>query len=182
VASARANNPNLQAARSAAAASAAGVRKARAEGLPSFGIVAEASSVRDQFLPGYRADGGAIGVQGRWAIFSGGLISGRVSEARAAQRSAEAGVDQTRNAVDEAAIDAWHGLHTAEAVSEAAALQAKAADSALDGVKNEVRVGARPAIDELDAEREVLAAKVGAIQAEAARLVAAYRLNAVIGR
>lgn len=182
VALAQANNPGLQAARSAASASEAGVRKAEAERLPSLGLVASASTVRDQFLPGYRADGAAIGVQGRWTIFAGGLIAGKVGEAQAQRRAAEAGLQQARNAVDEAAIDAFQALRTAEAVSEAAAQQAKAADSALDGVKNEVRVGARPAIDQLDAEREALAAKVGALQADAARLVSAYRLNAVIGR
>ena len=182
VAQARANNPSLQAARSAVAAGQAGVRRAEAERLPSVALVAEASSVRDQFLPGYRADGAVIGIQGRWAIFSGGLVAGKINEARAARRGAEAGLDQARNAVDEAVIDAWQMLHTAEAVAEAAAQQTRAADSALDGVKNEVRVGARPAIDQLDADREALAAKVAVLQAEAARLVAAYRLNAVTGR
>jgi outer membrane protein len=179
---ARANNPGLQAARAAVEAGQAGVRRAAAERLPTVALVAEASSVRDQFLPGYRADGATIGVQGRWSIFSGGLISGRISEARAASRGAEAGLDQARNAVDEAVIDTWQALHTAEAVAAAAAQQTKAADSALDGVKNEVRVGARPAIDQLDAEREALAAKVAGLQADGARLVAAYRLNAVTGR
>ena len=79
-------------------------------------------------------------------------------------------------------IDAWQALHTAEAVADAARQQTVAADSALDGVKNEVRVGAKPALDRLNAEREALAAKVAAAQAEGARLVATYRLNAIIGR
>jgi TolC family type I secretion outer membrane protein len=179
---ARINNPALQAARSAARASEAGVRRAEAERLPTVALVAEASSIRDQFLPGYRADGGTIGVQGRWSIFSGGLISGRISEAQAGRRGAEASLEQARNAVDEAVINAWQTLRTSEMVADAAAQQAKAAESALDGIKNEVRVAARPAIDQLDAEREALAAKVAAIQADAARLVAAYRLNAVTGR
>ncbi|MGZ3272957.1 MAG: TolC family outer membrane protein [Caulobacteraceae bacterium] len=182
VALARANNPALQTARSTLTASQAGVRRAEAERLPTVALVAEASSVRDQFLPGYRADGATVGVQGRWSIFSGGLIAGRIDEARAARRGAEAGLDRARDAVDEAVIDAWQALHTADAVAKAAAAQTKAADSALDGVKNEVRVGTRPAIDQLDAEREALAAKVGALQADADLLVAAYRLNAVIGR
>jgi TolC family type I secretion outer membrane protein len=182
VAAARANNPNLLAARSAVDASQAGVRKAEAERLPSVSVVAQASSVRDQFLPGYRADGGTIGIRGRWTIFSGGLIAGRINEAQAARRGAEAGLDQARDAVDEATIDAWQALRTAQAVVEAANQQARAAASALDGVKNEVRVGARPAIDQLDAEREALAARVAALQADAAALVAAYRLNALIGR
>lgn len=182
IAAARANNPNLQAARAAVGASQAGVRRAEAERLPSVSVVAEAARTRDQFLPGYRADGGSIGIRGRWTIFSGGLVTGKINEAQAARRGAAAALDQARDAVDEATIGAWEALHTAQTVSQAAAQQVKAAESALDGVKNEVRVGARPAIDQLDAEREALAAEVGALEAGAGELVAAHRLNALVGR
>ena len=43
----------------------AGVRSARAEGMPTLGAFAEAAHVRDQFFPGYKADSLAAGVRGR---------------------------------------------------------------------------------------------------------------------
>lgn len=179
---ARANSPAVAAAEAAVRAAEEGVRRAKADRLPSIALTAQASTVRDQFLPGYRADGGAIGVQGRWTLFSGGAIAAKVGEASAGQRAAEDALDQAEAATEEAAIDAWQARQTAEAVARAAADQAAAAEAALDSVRQEVRVGEKPTLDLLDAEREALAARIGALQAEGARLVAAYRLNAVIGR
>lgn len=179
---ARTGNPGVAAAEQAVRAAQAGVRRARAEGGPSVALVAQASTIRDQFFPGYRADGGTVGVAAHWPLFTGGLVSGKVAEASAAQRAAEASLDQARAASEEAAIDAWQARQTADQVAQAADDQAKAAEGALDSMRNEVRVGARPTVDLLDAERDALAAKIGQLQAEGARVVAAYRLQAVIGR
>ncbi len=182
VSEARAGNQGVAAAQAAVRAAEAAVRRARAEGAPTLAVVAEASSIRDQFLPGYRAEGGSIGVQGRWPLFTGGLVSGKVSEAQANVREAEAALDQARAASEEATIDAWQARQTADQVAVAANDQAKAAEAALDSVRNEVRVGARPTLDLLDAEKEALAARIGQLQAQGARTIAAYRLMAALGR
>ena len=180
VAKAEAANPTLAAARSALDAADRGVSKARADGAPTIALVASAASVRDRFLPGYRADAAVIGVEGRWALFDG-AHAGRVAEAVSGRAAAQASLDQARDATQEAAIEAWHALATARAVSLAAADQAKAADAALANVREEVRVAEKPTLDLLDAEREALAARIGVLRAEAATVVAAYRLLAVVG-
>jgi TolC family type I secretion outer membrane protein len=182
VSAASAGNPGVAAAEDGLRAAEAAVRRAKAEGAPTLALVAQASSVRDQFFPGYQADGAAVGVAARWPLFTGGLVSGKVDEAQAGVRAAEAALDQARAASEEAAIDAWQARQTADRVAEAADDQAKAAEGVLDSVRNEVRVGARATLDLLDAERDALAAKIGQLDAQRARLVAAYRLKAVIGR
>jgi TolC family type I secretion outer membrane protein len=181
VAQAQDHSPAVAAAQAAVRAADAGVTKAKAERLPSVALAAQASTVRDQFLPGYRADGVSVGVQGRWTLFSSGLVSGKIHEAEAGRRAAEAGLDQARAAAEEAAIDGWQGRRTADAVALAAADQARAAEAALESVRHEVRVGEKPTLALLDAEREALAARISALQAKGARVVAAYRLNAVLG-
>lgn len=180
VAEAESHNPGVAAAQAAVRAAEAGVRRAEADRLPTLGLVAQASSVRDQFLPGYRADGVSVGIEGRWTLFSG-VTDGKVSEAQAGRRAAEAALAQARDAAEEATIDAWQARRTADAVVEASADQTRASDAALDSVRNEVRVGAKPNLDLLDAEREALAARIGYLQAQAARVVAAYRLKAAVG-
>ena len=181
VAEAQAHSLSIRAARSSLDAAEAGVRRAKADRWPTVALAAEASSVRDQFLPGYRADGVTVGVQGRWTLFDGGRTSGKISEASAERGVAQAALDQARSAAEEAAIDAWQARRTADLVAAAAADQTKAADAALDSVKNEVRVGQKPTLDLLDAEREALAARIAVLQANGAKVVSAYRLNAVIG-
>ena len=174
------SSPAIVAAQAQARAADAGVRYAQAERLPNLALTATASSARDQFFPGYRADGVTVGVQGRWTLFSGGLVKGRIDEARAGARGAQSGVDSARAQVREAVTGAWEDLQTARALVEAAADQAIAAASALDSVRNEVRVGQKPTIDLLDAEREALAAQSAGVAARGGAVAAAYRLNALL--
>ena len=121
-----------------------------------------------------------VGVQGRWTLFSGGLINGRISEARANVRAAQAGAGAARAQVREAVIGAWQDVQTARAVVQAAADQSKASASALDSVRNEVRVGRKPTVDLLDAERDALAAQDALVIARGEQVIAAYRLNALL--
>lgn len=180
MASATQSSPTLLAAEASARAADAGVRFAEADRLPTLALTASANTTRDQFFPGYRDDGVTVGVQGRWTLFSGGLISGRISEAHANLRAAQAGVDAARAQVREAVVGAWQDVQTARAVVQAAADQSTASASALDSMRNEVRVGQKPTVELLDAERDALAAQDGLVIARGEQVIAAYRLNALL--
>lgn len=180
IATASQSSPLLLAAQAAERAAQAGVRYARAERAPSLALTATASTARDQFFPGYRADGVTVGVQGRWTLFSGGLVSARVDEAGAQLRLAQARLDSARTQVREAVIGAWGDVVTARAVQRAATDQARAATSALDSVRHEVRVGQKPLLDLLDAEREALAAQNAMVAARGEATISTYRLNALL--
>lgn len=181
LAAAERNSPALQAAEASARGADAAVRFAQAERAPTLAATAVASTARDQFFPGYRADGVTVGVQGRWTVFSGGVVSGRIDEARAEARAARAGLEAARAQVREAVIAAWSDLTAARAMATAAKDQADAAASALDSVRNEVRVGQKPTLDLLDAEREALAADAALIAARGEAVSSAYRLRALLG-
>ena len=113
-------------------------------------------------------------------MLSGGLVNAQVSEARANLRAAEAGVDAARAQVVEAVIGAWQDVQTASTVVRAAADQSKASIGALDSVRNEGRVGEKPTVDLLDAERDALAAQDALVIARGEQVVDAYRLNALL--
>jgi outer membrane protein len=174
------SSPSILAARAKLRAAEAGVRFADADRLPTLALVASASSARDQFFPGYRADGMAVGVQGHWTLFAGGAINAKVDEARADARAADAGLDAASASVKEAVIEAWEDVEVSCALVKAAADQTTAASSALDSVRNEVRVGQKPTLDLLDAEREALAAETALISARGQAVAAAYRLDALL--
>ena len=174
------SSPTLLAAEASARAADAGVRYAQADRMPTVALTASASTTRDQFFPGYRADGVTVGVQGRWTLFSGGLVSGRISEARADVRAAQAALDVARAQIREAVVGAWQDVQTSRAVIQAASDQSTASASALDSVRNEVRVGQKPTVDLLDAEREALAAQDALVIARGQQVVDAYRLNALL--
>lgn len=178
---ARANNPALAQAEAALEAARAGARGARAERLPTVGAFAEGSTIRDQFFPDYRADGATVGVRARWRLFSGGGVSAKITESDSMVRAADARVRAARSAVDEQTISAFQGVRSSTLVETAAAQQALAAAQARSSVSHEVRVGMKPQLDLLDAEREATAAAVNEAKARSDRIVAAYRLRALLG-
>lgn len=176
-----AHNPALAAAEANLRAARAAARGARAGRLPTIGAFAEGSMVRDQFFPGYRADSVTMGVRARWQIFDLGT-GAKVAGSDSAVRAAEAQLEGARDALKEQVIAAFQGVRTADLVAAASTRQAEAAGQARDSVAHEVRVGAKPPLDLLDAEREANAAATAQVRAEAERIVAAYRLLGLIGR
>lgn len=176
------NNPALAQAEAGLRAAQAAARGARAERLPTIGAFAEGATVRDQFFPDYRADSATVGIRARWELFSGGRVSGKVAETDSGVRAADARLRATRMQIQEQVISAFQDVRTAQLVEQAATDQATAAAQALDSVRQEVRVGMKPQLDLLDAERESIAAEAGAARAATDRIVAAYRLLSLLGR
>jgi outer membrane protein len=175
-------NHGLAAAKAGADAAHAGERQARSGLLPEVGLVAEAGSQRDQFFPGYRADGYMVGVQARWTIFSSGLQSAKVAEARAQRRGSDAAATEVRLAVEENVTALWSAVISADRMADAARQQVVAAEAAEESLGHEVKVSAKPLIDLLDAQRETLAARTALVRAEADRVTTRYRLLATLGR
>ena len=178
---ARSGNPALGQAKAGVEVARAGVRSARAEGMPTLGAFAEAAHVRDQFFPGYKADSLAAGVRGRWTLFAGGRVAAQVRAASAEFDASEARLRQADQMLEGMVIDAWHGLVTARRMTEASRLRSAAADEALRGTRLEAQVGAKPMLAVLDAEREAIAAEAALLQAEGMATIAAWRLNALAG-
>lgn len=176
------NNPALGQSEASLRAAQAAARGARAERLPTVGAFVEGATVRDQFFPDYRADSATVGIRARWELFSGGRVSGKVAETDSSVRAADARARAMRMQVEEQVISAFQNVRTAQLVEQAATEQAAAAAQALDSITQEVRVGMKPQLDLLDAERESIAAEAGAARAATDRIVAAYRLLSLMGR
>lgn len=178
---ARTSNPSLRQARAAVDVARAGVRAAKAEGLPQVGAFAEAAHVRDQFFPDYRADSYSVGIRGKWTLFAGGRVATQTRAADAQVDASEARLRQADQALTGMVIDAWTGLATAHRMVDATRLQTEAANEALRGRKLEAQVGSVPVLAVLDAEREAIKADAALLEARGQRLVAAWQLNALTG-
>ena len=175
------NSPAVMQAQAALAAAQAAARGAKADRLPTVGAFAEASAIRDEFFPDYRANAATVGVRANWQFYNGGRTEGRVAETNADVRAAAERLRSARAQIEEAVIAAWSGVQATALMATAAADQARAADASLASVRHEVRVGLKPQLDLLDAEREAIAAASNAAQARANRTVIAYRLGALLG-
>jgi outer membrane protein len=96
------------------------------------------------------------------------------------QRRLEA--DSIRDQVRAAVISSWGQLEAARAQIAAAQSQVEAAETALNGVREEARVGQRTTLDVLNAQQELLNARVNLITAQRDRVVASYAVVQATGR
>jgi outer membrane protein len=115
-------------------------------------------------------------------IYEGGEVQARTRQAKetAGQRRLEA--DAARDQVRAAVISAWGQYEASRAQITAAQAQVAAAETALSGVREEARVGQRTTLDVLNAQQELLNARVNLITAQRDRVVASYAVVQATGR
>ena len=114
-------------------------------------------------------------------LYDGGAVSARMRMAgQVASQRREEHAQAVRNAV-EAATEAWQLLQSTRAQIRAIAASVAAAEIALEGVRQEADVGSRTVLDVLDAEQELLDARVSLVRAQHDELVATYRLRRAAG-
>ena len=115
-------------------------------------------------------------------IYEGGEVYARTRQAKetVGQRRLEA--DATRDQVRAAVVSAWGQLESSKASIIAAQAQVQAAETALSGVREEARVGQRTTLDVLNAQQELLNARVNLITAQRDRVVASYAVAQASGR
>lgn len=118
----------------------------------------------------------------RVPLYQSGSVYSRVREAKqvASQRLLEL-ADAVREA-ERAATDSWENLQGSRATVVSFQSEVSAQEIALEGVREEQRVGARTILEVLDAEQELLDARVGLVRAERNALVDSYDLLSAVGR
>jgi outer membrane protein len=78
-------------------------------------------------------------------------------------------------------VQSWGQLDATKAQIEATTAQVNAAEIALNGVREEARVGQRTTLDVLNAQQELVNARVALVTAQHDRVVASYTLLAAVG-
>jgi outer membrane protein len=115
-------------------------------------------------------------------IYQGGSEYSLVRQAKetVGQRRLELALnrDQARANV----VQAWGQLDAAKAQIDATKSQVTAAEIALNGVREEARVGQRTTLDVLNAQQELVNARVALVTAQRDRVVASYALLSACGR
>jgi outer membrane protein len=114
-------------------------------------------------------------------LYQAGEVDSRVREAKqtAGQKRLEA--EQSRRTAIETGTKAWENLVSARARIESYGAQIKASEVALEGVTREAAVGSRTVLDVLNAEQELLDARVNLVKASRDEELAAYQVRSAIG-
>lgn len=115
-------------------------------------------------------------------LYQSGSVYSQVRQARQEASAARLDVDQARRTVGEEVRKAWQDLQATKARIDSIETQVRAAETALEGVQREATVGSRTVLDVLDAEQELLDARVNLVTSQRDEMVAALTLLSTLGR
>lgn len=114
-------------------------------------------------------------------IYQGGEVASQVRQAKETLGQRRIELDAARDEVRQAVISAWGALDAARAQIRAAEAQVRAEQLVLSGVIEEQKVGQQTTLDVLNAQQELLNARVAQVTAQHDRVIASYTLLAAIG-
>ncbi len=176
------NNPNVQAARNAEAASRAAISVAKGALLPSFDVQAQYQYGREASSGINVADESSIVGVLTVPLYQGGAEYSRVRQAKQLHSQSMMEIASAQRAVDENVRNAWEAVRSARASIISSEEQVKANEIALEGVRQEEQVGSQTTLDVLNAEQELLNARVTLVTAQRNQAVAEYGLLAATGQ
>ncbi|MBV9558009.1 MAG: TolC family outer membrane protein [Pseudolabrys sp.] len=115
-------------------------------------------------------------------IYQGGAEYSAVRQAKETLGQRRIDLDTTRDQARQTVVQSWGLLEAAKGNIQATTSQVQAAEVALNGVREEARVGQRTTLDVLNAQQELVNARVALVGAQRDRVVASYTLLAAVGR
>ena len=114
-------------------------------------------------------------------IYQGGGEYATIRQAKETLGQRRLDLDAARDQVRAQATQAWGQLEAAKAQIDATQAQVAATEIALNGVREEARVGQRTTLDVLNAQQDLVNARVSLVTAQRDRVVASYTVLAATG-
>jgi outer membrane protein len=158
------------------------VRIAEGATLPTLGLNASASRREDQGIHDTTSDLAQISGRLTVPLYQGGEIAANVRQYKETLGQRRIDLDSARAQVRQAFVSAWGQLDAARAQVTAAEAQVSAQQLVLTGMIEERRVGQRTTLDVLDAQQDLLSARVSLVNAQYTRVVGAYSLLSACGK
>lgn len=178
-----AEHPNIQGALHAVDAAELQVKLVEGELYPTVGVTASAQkTLAYGGYPHYDYFNAQVVGQITVPIYTGGEVYARVRQAKESLGQARLQADLQRDAVRANVVSTWGQLDSARAVVQSSRAAVKAAEIALDGVREEARVGQRTTFDVLQQQQILVNARVILVSAQRDRVVASYAVMAATGR
>ncbi len=179
---AQTDNPDLIAARYREQASINDIALAKGEMRPTLSLDGRVSHSEEITSEGSETDSASITAQLNIPLYQGGGPSARVRQAKQAASERRVVVTETERLTRATATAAWQALAVARARESQFESQVEANTTALEGTREQARVGSRILLDVLNAEQELLQAQVNLVSAKRDSFVAGLEVLASVGR
>ena len=115
-------------------------------------------------------------------LYQGGSEYAAIRQAKETQGQKQLDLSVARDQARVAVAQAWAQLEASKSSIESTRNQVKSAEAALNGVREEARLGQRTTLDVLNAQQELVNARIAVVGAQRDRLVNSYALLAAVGR
>ncbi|WP_313901500.1 TolC family outer membrane protein [Methylobacterium sp. J-070] len=149
---------------------------------PNLSVSGTLTQYYDQSGPNQSFFIGFVGGRLSIPIYEGGQTYASIRQAKESVGQTRIQVDQVRDQVRAQIVDFWGRLEAAKAQVIAAQAQVQANEVALNGVREEARVGQRTTLDVLNAQQELLTSRVNLIVAQRDRVIYSYGVVQAIGQ
>jgi outer membrane protein len=157
------------------------VREITGELLPTLSV--DGSMATNHETANDRSENQVLSLVARISVplYASGSVASRVRAAKKTVSQRREEYNQAIRDAIEGATEAWQVLKTGRAQIQAFSAAVKAAEIALEGVREEANVGSRTILDVLNTEQELLDARVGLVGSMRDELVATYDLRRAMG-
>ena len=178
---ARTNSPEVLASRFDERSAAAGVKVITSELFPTVDLEGEAKRRNDTSSTDSRSDTQTVTARFSVPLYQAGGVSARIRAAKQTHSQRRKELDAAIRSAIAVVISAWEGYQTVAAQIKAFGSEVRAGSIALEGVRQEAQVGSRTVLDVLDAEQELLTARVSLVRAQRDEVVASFDVRRRIG-
>lgn len=175
-------SPDILAANFAEKAARHRVREVEGELYPTVEISASLSHSEESSTRGSETRKAQILAEVTIPLYQQGAVSSRVRAAKQTANQRRIEIEEARRRSGQESISAWEGLQTARAQIRSFESGVRAAEIALEGVRQENEVGARTILDILDAEQELLDAQVNLVRSQRDEIVTGFKVLVAVGR
>ena len=125
--------------------------------------------------------GGSVVAQVTVPIYQGGSEYASIRQAKETLGQRRIDLDTARLSVQQNVTQSWGQLEAAKAQVDSSTAQVTSSEIALDGVREEARVGQRTTLDVLNAQQALVQARTSLVTAQHDRIVASYAVLASVG-
>ncbi len=163
------------------AAAEFGVQEARGASRPALSLDLTVGETMQAPNPAQEGDSASIALTLTQPIYRGGQLASLERQALAQVQAVRFGLNQQVLLNLQAVGNAYARLRIATAQIQASDQRIRAAQLAFEGVREEASLGARTTLDVLDAEQDLLEARISRIEAQSDLYAAAYAVLAASG-
>jgi TolC family type I secretion outer membrane protein len=177
-----AENPSILSAQFSEAASRIGVQTAQAARLPTVTLSARSTRSENRAVRATPAISSSVTLSLSMPLYQSGAEFATIRSAMETSARSLILLEDARRTVRASVTQAWQQLAVARAGIVSRSDQVRASLVAVEGVRQQEQVGARTRLDVLNAEQQLLNARVALVTARRDELVASYGLLAAMGR